>query len=648
MKIIIYSTIILIITNINIIAQKNKSFFSKPSAHFLQNKIKDNSLELNNPPDLIAPVNGETDTDLNLTLDWSDIINFDYYQVQISTNTLFENIIFDNNVSTGSSVKIPDLTLDGNSIYYWRVRVKLFGELSNFSNYFSFKTKISVPRSWSFKANTGKSSIIFVHKSIQLKIGNRNIAPGDVIGLFFNLDNSEYCAGYGTWIGSNLSIKVWGDDTLTLNKDGFADNEVYKYKMWDSQEDRVYSAFAGYASGPDNFQKGATSILNSLYSSEKTITIVLNSGWNMISANVKPKKMLMDSIWNTINNLLVIAKNNNGNVYIPEYNINGIGDWDYMQGYQVYLIKDTILSITGSIVKPENEIISLSKGWNLVSYLRNSALDVTDALETITIDNKLVISKNNDGNVYIPEFGINTIGNMIPGQGYLMYLTSNDALIYPKESSGKSEIINNHKNYEAQILKSDHAVRENNMTLIIEFEDANYFTEIAIYDNLNNIRGSSKIINNKAVLTIWNSVNEKSDEFYAKTLNSERELFNVQINEIVDFIRNTKLNKLEFINNGLLVGKVNSIICNNNFSLSIKPNPLINKTEIEFELPNESNTEMGLYDLSGKRVKLLINNKMNKGSHKIILNSNELLSGNYYIILESERMKISKILTIIK
>ena len=266
----------------------------------------------NNPPVLIAPANGATQLELTPTLDWSDISDFSYYNIQISTNSTFDNIILDSNITSGSLMKIPELILDENKSYYWRVRVKLSGELSPFSNSFSFKTKIALPRSWAYKANTGKSSIVYVHKSIQPKIGNRNIVAGDVIGLFYSSDNNEFCAGYGTWTGNNLSIKVWGDDILTSNKDGFANNEIYKYKMWDSQEDRVYNAVAGYASGPDNFQSATTSVLNSLKSSEKNINIVLNSGWNMISSNVNPINKPIDSIFININPLLAIAKNNAG------------------------------------------------------------------------------------------------------------------------------------------------------------------------------------------------------------------------------------------------------------------------------------------------------------------------------------------------
>jgi hypothetical protein len=41
-------------------------------------------------------------------------------------------------------------------------------------------------------------------------------------------------------------------------------------------------------------------------------------------------------------------------------------------------------------------------------------MNIEIALEDITDNNNLVIVKDNSGNIYYPEFGINTIGDMIP------------------------------------------------------------------------------------------------------------------------------------------------------------------------------------------------------------------------------------------
>jgi hypothetical protein len=60
--------------------------------------------------------------------------------------------------------------------------------------------------------------------------------------------------------------------------------------------------------------------------------------------------------------------------------------------------------------------LDLLSGWNIMGY---SCLDEGDALELLSpISDMIILAKNNAGSVYMPEFGFNGIGNLIPNQGY--------------------------------------------------------------------------------------------------------------------------------------------------------------------------------------------------------------------------------------
>jgi len=50
---------------------------------------------------------------------------------------------------------------------------------------------------------------------------------------------------------------------------------------------------------------------------------------------------------------------------------------------------------------------------------------------SITDNNNMLIAKTLEGLVYIPSYGINTIGNLKPGVGYKVYVTTSDTLVYP-------------------------------------------------------------------------------------------------------------------------------------------------------------------------------------------------------------------------
>ena len=61
-------------------------------------------------------------------------------------------------------------------------------------------------------------------------------------------------------------------------------------------------------------------------------------------------------------------------------------------------------------------VIDLLTGWNMIGYTLPEPQDVVATV--VAIDDIIEIIKNNNAEVYWPEFGFNGIGDFIPGQGY--------------------------------------------------------------------------------------------------------------------------------------------------------------------------------------------------------------------------------------
>ncbi|MDB2622641.1 hypothetical protein N9Y06_04985 [Flavobacteriales bacterium] len=60
--------------------------------------------------------------------------------------------------------------------------------------------------------------------------------------------------------------------------------------------------------------------------------------------------------------------------------------------------------------------LDLLSGWNIIGY---SCIESKDALDVLSpISDKILLAKNNAGSVYMPEFGFNGIGDLLPNQGY--------------------------------------------------------------------------------------------------------------------------------------------------------------------------------------------------------------------------------------
>jgi len=68
-----------------------------------------------------------------------------------------------------------------------------------------------------------------------------------------------------------------------------------------------------------------------------------------------------------------------------------------------------------------NTTIDLSAGWNMFGYGCPSSINVADGLSNHT--ESISITKDNNGNVYMPEFEFNGIGDLIPGFGYQIKVT---------------------------------------------------------------------------------------------------------------------------------------------------------------------------------------------------------------------------------
>jgi hypothetical protein len=385
------------------------------------------------PPILVSPGNNQQYVNYKAAFDWDDAEDAESYEIQVSKTSDFSNIVFEKqNILTSNIDMIPD-SLIYLTDYFWRVRTVNGTVISQWSEIFKFKTQGEpeiVPDSWKYEDSTGKHAIVKIPYDSKPKIGNRDILTGDAIGLFFTRNDSMICAGYNIWNESDIEVTVWGDDEETPIKDGFAENEKYRVFIWDAQQHVQRETIVDYSSGNDFFLDGGYSVLSALITNV-TQEIVLNQGWNMVSSYIYPDTTQLENLLADNSSNIIIMKNSNGEVYIPSYNINYIGGWKTTDGYLIYMQNPDSFKITGTPAIPEESSIPLKSGWNIISYLRDAEMDCETAFAGLTDNNNLIIVKDNFGNVYIPAYGINTIGNLIPGQGYQIYITNTDELVYP-------------------------------------------------------------------------------------------------------------------------------------------------------------------------------------------------------------------------
>ncbi|MBT3207012.1 MAG: hypothetical protein HN704_12590 [Bacteroidetes bacterium] len=299
-----------------------------------------------------------------------------------------------------------------------------------------FIDDLSVPTTpnWQYSVTSANHTILILG-TIDITINSIQIEGGDYVGVFYDSSGTLKCGGYSEYqnIG-NSTISAWENDGTTSGKDGFYANEQFVWKIWDASENTEFIAEATYMQvGFSHFGNFATNGLSGLANLTANVYdsqfITFPESWSIFSTYIIPSNPNIDDVMQNIISDVIIVKNDIGQTYWPQYSVNLIGDLYIGEGYQINMNISNTLEIVGSAVVPENTTIILDQGWSIIAYLRNNPAAIVTMLDSIS--NSIIIVKNGLGNVYWPQYGVNLINTMYPGEGYQINLTNSVPLTYP-------------------------------------------------------------------------------------------------------------------------------------------------------------------------------------------------------------------------
>jgi len=184
-------------------------------------------------PTNISPINNAFSQPLNGTLQWSSVTGATAYEVEMSTNSAFTNIILSNMNVAGNSFSYSGL--NNATQYYWRVRAKNSEGTSANSNYTSFTTLI------------GKATLV---------------SPSN------NATNVNAVSGNFTWTGpttatkyriqvskvANFATTIYDQSDITTNSFAYSNLEskvVYYWKVYSysANNDGSWSDVFSFTSG---------------------------------------------------------------------------------------------------------------------------------------------------------------------------------------------------------------------------------------------------------------------------------------------------------------------------------------------------------------------------------------------------------------
>ncbi|HRP01029.1 MAG TPA: hypothetical protein PLE30_00105 [Candidatus Kapabacteria bacterium] len=355
-------------------------------------------------PTLISPIDNSTKVQVLSRFDWTATEYTSSYRVQFSTNTTFTNLVLDTIIPI-NYLAFDNIKLLYNTKHYWRVRSLNSEGQSAWSTAWAFTTRIAPPLAPILL--TPLNSTIDIAYG-QLFSWDASATTAESFQIQYSTDNT-----FSNIVSSDSAIH---QSSISIPDDLLQPLQTYWWRVRGINE-----------SGPGEWT-------NSWYFTTAeffTQNIALKAGWNLISSNILPVNDSLEKIFENVADKILIIKNGSGKVYIPQFGINSIGKWNKLDGYRVYSLAATSLNILGYMINPSTSTYSLKAGWNQISYIRSSEMIANDAFQSLVDMDLLSIVKDEKGKTYIPEYGINQIGNLIPGRSYIIYVKAATNFNYP-------------------------------------------------------------------------------------------------------------------------------------------------------------------------------------------------------------------------
>jgi hypothetical protein len=163
---------------------------------------------------LVSPADGALGISLADTLTWQEDTNASFYVVEVASDAAFSNVIANGEPTTNA---FNLMNLEGDTVYYWRVKAKNSCNEGSFSSSFSFTTETSVYCTSTFTDEVGGTEYI---KNVTFNTIN-NDSGNDTSGGYQDF----------TTINTDVLIESIHTVSVTFDTGGYQDH-CYVFIDW--------------------------------------------------------------------------------------------------------------------------------------------------------------------------------------------------------------------------------------------------------------------------------------------------------------------------------------------------------------------------------------------------------------------------------
>ena len=511
--------------------------------------------------------------------------------------------------------------------------------------------------------NTGESALFIFTDNISLGFGDE-IGLFDLNGIQETSVDCSYSIGetlVGSGVWQNEQTEIVAIKSVDLCEfggfllAGFQDDNEIVIKVFSNSDQMEYYGIPSYTIG-ENIWGQPIYVIDNLELVEESEFFIELDPWllNLISLNVSVSNNQLE---NMFSDQVLLIIDDESNFYIPNYNINQIGNYDYSEGYMMFSVYDETIgmNMTGQPIDHDHPILLEPYKSNMVPYFHQECLPVDYAFSSIV--NQLLLVKDDDGRFYIPGSDINTLNHVCPGNAYVVYTDIDYDILfhYPEMLLGK-QVISNNDVVTHELLLKDHDIYKTGISMPIIIDgisgDYNIGDDIIIYAN--NLKvGATKITGEfPMVVSAWKAFDSedillpgysKGDLIAAKIFNSKT--FNYKS---LSHSFNSKIFDNQLLIGGTLTNiKTHSVP--NSFNIAnIYPNPFNPNTSISMDILIPGNYEFKVYNLAGKNIYTSQMQYNEPGNYIIDWDASNYASGTYIATISNDSKVISKKLTLIK
>lgn len=454
--------------------------------------------------------------------------------------------------------------------------------------------------------------------------------------------------------------------STVVSGNGYDPGNPIVMKCWDASEDLVAESFTLNFSNPygDAWTEpyfpdgdGAYSIVELEFATTASQTMNMQNGYQFVSTYMVPADpdlmVLLDNMMN--DETLDFVRNSGGSMLQkigPDW-VNNIGDWITEEGYLFKMNEDDMLEIQGSVMNPQTPIL-LASGYQFISYLPQQPMDALTALSDVLENLDFVRNSNGSMLQKIGPNWVNNIGDMVPGEGYLVKMNAAGELIYP-ESTQLSGLTRTTPQYFE--FEGGNAADPVYTIYIKPGEYINIGDEVAAYSNgklvgATRITSENKYQNDLAVFSTLNDSKgfEAGEQIELRIWKQQSGQEIKASYELINSYGDAYMNTLYPNGDGYYsVAEVNTqaagieepVISER---LNSYPNPFSSHVFVEFRLNRAANVKLSIFNVYGQKLKTVTNARLSAGNHKVKLDGTDFAEGVllYRFDVDNEEQHITR------